>query len=460
MALASKRIVLIIASLGSFLTPFMASSINIALPDIGEEFSMGAILLSWVATSYLLSSAVFLVPFGKIGDKFGRKKIYTYGIITFVLASFGCSVSFSAGMLIFFRVIQGLGSAMLFSTGTAILTSAYPEKERGKAIGINTASIYAGLTAGPSIGGVLTNLFGWRSIFAANLPLGSIVFLLILFKLKNEWYGEKTSGFDYFGSLLYGLMLLMFTYGLSILPQYTGILFLFFGLLLSVFFIKWELKVKEPVLNMNLFKENRKFTFSNVAAFINYGTTFAVSFLLSLYLQYIKGFNPGQTGLILLSQPVVMILFSILAGRLSDKIESRKISSFGLFITSLSLFTLSFINVETSIVFIVISLMVLGVGLAFFAAPNIHAIMSSVEEKFYGLTSAIIGTTKVTGQMFSMAVASLIIGIYVGRSEINPQNYFLLLKSERVTFLIFSILCIAGVFISLARDNTLYQKTK
>ncbi|MFZ5986606.1 MAG: MFS transporter [Bacillota bacterium] len=454
MDVTAKRVVLIISALGSFLTPFMGSAANIALPAIGKEFSMDAVLLSWVATSYLLSSAIFLVPFGKLADIYGRKKIFTYGIVIFTAASLICAMSFSPVVLIIFRVMQGIGSAMIFGTGVAILTSAFPPNERGKAIGLNTASVYLGLSGGPIIGGILTHAFGWRSIFAVVAPLGLLVAALIMWKLKGEWAEARGERFDFLGSVMYGLMLLMIIYGLSLLPDSKGWTFITIGMILMAAFVAWEFKANTPVLNMSLFRYNRVFAFSNLAAFINYSATFAVGFLLSLYLQYIKGLNAREAGLVLAAQPLVMAVFSVFAGRLSDKMESRIISSAGMLITSAALFVMSFINSNTFLVFIVGSLMLLGLGLAFFTSPNTHAIMNSVEKRFYGVSSAAVGTMRLTGQMFSMGIASLIISIYVGKVEIAPGNYGSFIKAEKVTLIFFGILCLAGVFASLSRGKS------
>jgi EmrB/QacA subfamily drug resistance transporter len=452
----SKRVLMIIAALGAFLTPFMGSSINIALPTIGKEFGMNAVLMSWVATSYLLSSAIFLVPFGKLADIYGRKKIYIYGIITFTLASLSCAISFSATMLIVFRVLQGIGSAMIFGTGVAIVTSAFPPKERGMAIGVNTASVYLGLSGGPIIGGFLTHTLGWRSIFLINVPLGLAAVILTIWKLKGEWAEAKGERFDFYGSIMYGISLLTIIYGLTIVGEqyFMGMILICIGTIILGGFIMWEFKVEAPVLDMSLFRNNRVFAFSNLAAFINYSATFAVGFLLSLYLQYIKGFDAGTAGLVLSAQPLVMVVFSILSGSLSDKVESRKISSMGMFITSLALFVISLINDKTSIICVVVSLMLLGLGLALFSTPNTHAIMNSVKKRYYGVSSAAIGTMRLTGQMFSMAIANLIISIYIGKVEITPKNYLSFLTAERVTLLIFAGLCFAGTFASLARGKS------
>ncbi|GAH52610.1 unnamed protein product, partial [marine sediment metagenome] len=192
----NKKTVLLIATTASFLTPFMGSSINIALPSIGREFAMDAILLSWVATSYLLAAAVALVPSGRIADIHGRKRIFTYGIWIYTIAAALSAISNSAVMLISFRILQGIGGAMIGVTAIAMLTSVFPVGERGKVLGINVAAVYLGLSLGPVLGGLLTQHFGWRSIFWASVPLGLIVIASIFWKLRGEWADAKGEKFD------------------------------------------------------------------------------------------------------------------------------------------------------------------------------------------------------------------------------------------------------------------------
>ncbi|MEW6455816.1 MAG: MFS transporter [Acidobacteriota bacterium] len=448
-----KGVALLVAGLASFLTPFMGSSINIALPSIGREFATDAVLLSWVATSYLLAAAMFLVPFGRIADIYGRKRIFTYGILIYSISSILSALSPSATALISFRVFQGIGGAMIFGTGVAILTSVFPVEERGKALGINVSSVYLGLTLGPFLGGFLTQHFGWRSIFIVNGFLGLIAIAFVFWKLQGEWAEAKGEKFDFTGSIIYGLTLIMIMNGFSRLPRRSGawlILIGFFGVLA---FVKWEMKVERPVVDMNLFRNNTVFALSNLAALINYSATFAVGFLLSLYLQYIKGLSPQNSGLILASQPIVMAVFSPFAGRLSDKIEPRIVASTGMMVTAggLSLFTV--LNEKTTLGFIVFSLILLGFGFALFSSPNTNAVMSSVERKFYGVASGMLGTMRLTGQMLSMGIAMLILAIFIGRVQITPEYYSLFLKSAKTALIFFSILCFVGIFASLARGK-------
>ena len=450
---ASKRLVLLVTTISSFLTPFMGSAINIALPVIGKELAMDAIVLTWVASSYILAAAMFLVPFGKFADIHGRKRVFSYGILIYTMASFLCGVASSAGWLIAFRVMQGLGGAMIFGTGVAILTSVYPPGERGKALGINVAAVYLGLSLGPAFGGFLTQHFGWRSVFYANVPLGLIIVVLVLWKLKGEWAEARGEKFDYVGSIIYCLTLVAVMCGLSILPRPVGAASILLGILGLVAFVRWELKQRHPVLSMELFKSNTDFAMSNLAALINYSATFASGFLLSLYLQYIKGLNPRDAGLILVAQPIMMALLSPFAGHFSDHIESRVVASLGMAVTVVGSVMLIFLGPGTSTGYIILSLLILGVGFGLFSSPNTNAIMSSVERKSLGVAAATLGTMRLTGQTLSLGMATVLFAVFVGKVQITQAYYPQFLASVRMSFIIGSIVCFAGIFISLARGK-------
>jgi len=449
----NKNIVLFVTTLSSFLTPFMASSINIALPSIGHEFSLNAVLLSWIPTSYILAAAMFLVPFGRVADIYGRKRIFLWGILIYTIASLISAISYSVIALIASRVLQGIGSAMVFGTGVAILTSVYPVEERGKALGINVAGVYLGLSLGPFLGGFLTQQFGWRSIFWINVPLGIIIIGLIFWQFRSEWAEAQGEKFDLIGSLIYVPMLIAIMYGFSLLPTIIGFAIVGAGIIAAVAFVYWELKTTHPILDINLFKNNTVFTFSNLAALINYSATSAVGFLLSLYLQYIKGFDPQHAGFILISQPLMQAIFSPFAGRLSDKIEPQIVASIGMALTVLGLASLIFLTSQTGLTVIIATLVILGVGFALFSSPNTNAIMSSVEKKLYGIASGTLGTMRLSGQMLSMGIVMITFALNIGHVQILPQYYPLFLKSMQTAFIIFALCCFCGIFASLARGR-------
>lgn len=448
-----KRTALSIAIIASFMTPFMGSAINVALPTIGKEFHANAVQISWIATSYILSAAIFLVPLGKLADIVGRKKIYTIGLSLFIISSLLCALSGSIQQLITFRVLQGLGSSMIFSTSTAIITSVYPPGERGRPLGINVSAVYIGLSIGPFGGGLLTQNLGWRSIFLVLIPIGLTAILLIFIMLKQEWADAKNERFDWQGSILYGAALFLLMYGFTILPEWPGWLFIIAGLMLFFGFFKIEKRSAYPVLEINIFRYNRIFAFSNLAALINYAATFATGFLLSLYLQYIKGLSPQEAGLVLVSQPIIMAVLSPMAGKLSDRIESRIVASLGMGLSMLGLFLLVFLTPETTTLVIIINLLILGTGFALFSSPNVNAIMNSVEKNLLGVASGTQATMRAVGQMFSMGIAMMLFSLYIGRVEINPSNHAQFLSSVKMAFLIFSILCFGGIFASIARGK-------
>jgi EmrB/QacA subfamily drug resistance transporter len=449
----SNKIILLVITMGSFMTPFMGSAVNIALPSIGTEFAMDAVSLAWVATSYLLAATVFILPFGRAADIYGRKKIFTYGIIIFTASSVLSALSVSAVMLIISRVLQGIGGAMTFGTSVAILTSVFPANERGKALGINVAAVYVGLSLGPFLGGLLTQYAGWRSIFWLNLPMGLIIITYLFWKLKGEWAEAKGEKFDLSGSVIYGLAVIALIYGLSLLPELSGAVVISGGVVGMLLFIRWEMKAASPVMHMDLFRHNRVFAFSNLAVLVSYSATFAVAFLLSLYLQYVKGFSPQNAGLILVAMPTVQAIFSPYAGRLSDRISPQILASAGMALTTAGLGLLVFLNQDTGVGFIVVSLIVLGAGFALFSSPNTNAIMSSVDKRSYGVASATIGTMRQFGMMLSMGIAMLLLSVYIGRVEITPEHYAAFTSSLKTAFLIFAVFCFGGIFASLARGK-------
>lgn len=450
---AEKRTVLTIACLGSFLPPFMGSSINLALPVIGKEFQLDAIMLSWVAIVYLLSSAMFLLPFGRAGDIYGRKKIYTIGIAIYTFGSLLCGLAFSTPSLIVFRIIQGLGSSMVFGTSVAILTSVFPPQERGRALGINVACVYMGLSLGPFVGGLLTHYLGWRSIFFFNIPFGILVLYMVKTRLEGEWAEAKGEKIDYIGSLLYGVALVMIMYGLARLQTGLGQILAAVGAAAAVAFFIFETKQEHPVLNVKLFTHNIVFALSNLAAFIHYSATFSVTFLMALYLHYIKGLSPQQAGLVLVAQPVMMALFSPLAGRLSDRIEPRLVSSAGMAITCVTLFVLAFIGPDTSLAYIVGVFIIMGFGYAQFSSPNVNAIMGSVERRFLGMASGTMGTMRTVGMTLSMGIVMMIFSIFIGKVQITPEVHPQFMASLRVALIISGFLCFLGIFASLARGT-------
>lgn len=451
----NKRAVLFATTIGAFLIPYGASSINIALPAMGKDLKMNAVLLSWVGTLYLLSAAIFLVPFGRLADIYGRKKVFFWGIIIFTVASVLKTFSTSIAFLFTMQLINGIGAAMVFATAVAIVTTIYPPSKRGQILGINVASTYLGLSLGPVIGGFLTQFWGWRSVFLSNVPLGILIIFLVLFKVKIDWAEARGESFDIAGSLIYGSGLAIMMYGISRLPSVPGVLISITGIGTVAFFLIYETHINSPVLHIGLFRGNTVFTFSNIAALINYSATHAVVFLLSLYLQSVRGFKPQKAGLILFVQPLIMAIFSPVAGRLSDRFEPRIVASIGMAINVIGLIMLAFLGSDTAISSIIFILLILGTGFALFSSPNTSAAMGSVQRRYYGIASATIGTMRLLGQMFSMAISTLIFTVRIGETQLNSDRFQPFLIGLRSAFFIFAGVCAFGVLASYARGKVL-----
>jgi EmrB/QacA subfamily drug resistance transporter len=448
-----KFFILAIIVLTSFMTAFMGSAINVALPIIGKEFNSGAILLSWFATAYLLTTAVLLIPIGKLSDIYGRGKFLKAGIIIFSIGSLLCGLSYSGISLLILRLIQGIGASMIFATSAAILVSVYPINERGKVLGIYITSVYIGLSAGPFMGGIITHYLGWRYIFYINSILGIILIIFVFINLKIDWTEEGGEKFDIAGSVIYILSLTILMLGFTFLPQTAGFVLLPIGLMSLILFYFFEKKKNNPVFNVIVFKSNKTFTYSNTAALINYSSTFAISFLMSLYLQNVKGLTSQDAGFILVTQPLVMALFSPLAGKISDKIEPQKVASIGMGILTAGLILFTFLNGGFSYLLIIINLAIIGFGFALFSSPNTNAVMSSVDKKYYGVASSTLSSMRMVGQMFSMGIVIVIFSIFIGKAEITSENQSAFISSIRLAFLLFSVLCFLGIFASIARGK-------
>jgi EmrB/QacA subfamily drug resistance transporter len=446
-----KKSVLLVSTFAAFLTPFLTSAVNLALPSIGKDLHANAINLGWVISSFILTAAIFLLPFGRLGDIIGRKKIFTIGIVLFTISTFLIIFSQSIISLIILRIFQGFSSAMIFGTSMAILTSVFQPGERGRAIGINITATYLGLSLGPVIGGLLTHYFGWRSIFAFLVPFGVISVILIQTKIKTEWAEAVGERFDWRGSVIYGIALASFMYGFSRLPSSLGWICIATGVLMAGVFLFYENRISNPVFDIRLILHNRIFAFSGIAALINYSATSAIGFFISLYLQYLKGLDARTAGLIMISQPIAMTLLSPIAGKLSDKRNPGAIASAGMGITASGLVLLCFISETTPDYLIVLLLLLMGIGFGLFSSPNSNAIMSSVEKRHLGVASGVVGTMRMVGQMMSMGIAMMLISLFIGKQTINPETYPGLISAMRTGFVIFSILSVFGIFASLAR---------
>ena len=448
----SRSATLLVVCTAHFLMPFMMSAVGVALPVIGREFSASAMQLGLVETTYVLSASIFLLAMGRMGDIYGRRRIFQYGIVIFTIVGGLLSQAWSIESMIALRFLQGMGGSMVMATTFAIVVSVFPPEERGKALGIAVASVYAGISCGPFFGGALITAFGWRAIFYLAVPLGMITFAISCLKLRGEWAEAKGEPFDWRGSLVYAGAIMLLIVGASNLDRGAWAwLLALCGIAGLVLFLVIEARTAYPVLNIALLRGNRVFAFSNLAALLNYAGTFGVTFFLSLYLQYVKGLDPHEAGMILMIQPIVQAVFSPLCGRLADLFSAAGVATIGMGLCATGIGIAAGITGGTPVALIMAMLMILGLGFALFSSPNVSVIMGSVAPRYLGVASGLNSTMRTLGMMVSMTIITITFSIVMSGQAVTAQTQPQFLLSMHAALLTFSALCVIGICFSMAR---------
>jgi MFS family permease len=423
----SRRNVLVAAALGSSLAPFMVSAFIVALPAIGREFSTDSSSLGWVTSIFFLAAAVFLVPLGRIADQSGIKKIYTLGIAAYAFSALLCVFAPSINVLIAARFVTGIGAGMIFGTSIALVSLVYPEAERGKAIGINVTAMAVGFLLGFFLGGLLTFYAGWRSILLVTLPLEIFIIWLIVTRIKGECEISLQREPDFPGMLLYSVTIFLLMAGFSLLPRSLGYLLIALGFISCAVFIVQERRSKNPLLDIRQLISNRTLVIANIAALLFNTSNFGVIFLMSIFLQNVRGIDARIAGLILLVPIIFMAGLSSVAGKLSDRIAPRIVICAGVAITSVSLVIFTQLEKETSLFVIIIALILIGSGIALFQSPLVRTLVSSVPRAMYGLSSGMVETMRLMGMTISIAIALIVFTLSAGDApsgSIGSSSYF------------------------------------
>ncbi|MDR1721560.1 MAG: MFS transporter [Methanobrevibacter sp.] len=444
---ADKRNVIILAGLATFLSAIATTAVTVAVPTIALEFHMSGIMQNWIATIFLLSVAIFSVPVGKLSGKVGLKKFLYMGVSLLAITSIGAALSPSAEVLLGFRAIQGVSSAMISVSSMAVVAQAMPPQERGKSLGLNILCVYIGLTLGPVIGGFITQHVGWQGIFLMIVPFILVDLIIGHFKVKKEWKMGVEDKFDYIGTVLYGIGILFGIYGFTTVNTLEGVVLTVIGILILIIFAIYELKLETPVFEVKLFK-NMKFASSTLAALISYLATFVVTYIITYHLQYIKGMDPQTTGIVLIVTSGLMAIMAPFAGNLSDKIDPQKLSALGMALVAISLGMLSFLDANTPLYLIIIAMAIEGIGIGLFTSPNTNAIMSAVPRKLTSIASASVATARVIGQTLSLGMLTIIFAFIMGSVQILPKTYPKLIVSSQIAFIVSTILCIIAIILS------------
>ena len=411
---------LALTSVGAFIAPLDGSIVSVALPSMGSDLRLSFAASMWVQAAYLLTTAVLLIPMGRLADQYGRVRFYLMGIAIFALGSLLAALSINGAWLIGSRIVQGAGGALMIATAAAITTAAFPPNERGRALGINVMAVYIGLSVGPPLGGLLVDSLGWRWIFFINLPIGLMVFGWGSMMLPQSERVDDAPRVDVVGATLLGLFLINLLVPLTFATEWGWAAPLTIGLLVIsaaslVGFVVVERRVKWPILDLNLLLHNRLFAAANFAALLNYMALFAISVLTAIHLQIVQGRSASATGLLILSQPLIMAALSPFSGRLSDRIGSRVLATGGMVAIATGMVLLGLMPEQAPVWQVAAYLALVGLGMASFSAPNASAIMGSVRRDQLSVASSFMGTMRTAGQALSVALLGGIAASQLGR---------------------------------------------
>ncbi|MBE6496874.1 MAG: MFS transporter [Methanobrevibacter sp.] len=443
----SKNLILIICTILSFFTVFAVNAVTIVIPSIAAEYGMSNIIQNWVTIIFLLVVAVLSVPAGQISGKYGLKKVTILSIILFIIISIVNVLVTSQEQFLVCRFVLGISLAFINVTSMAMIVSVFPPEERGKALGINITGVYVGLSLSPVLGGILDYNLGWRSVVLFGVPFLFAILALLLTKIDEEWSSFENIPLDIKGSLTYGIGMVLFMYGFTILNTAMGIALTVLGIIILIGFALIELREKNPVFDIKFFK-NHKFLSANFASLCAYLATYAVTTILNYHLQYIKGLDSQTAGMILLAAPLCQVVLAPIAGRLSDKFVPQILAAIGMALGTISLFLFSSLSSTTSMEFLFVAMIIYGIGFGLFSPPNTNVIMGSVPPKDTSVASAAVATMRTVGQAMSMGILTLVFAFVMGNVPMIEQYYPLLITSCQITCLICVILCIASVFAS------------
>lgn len=456
---AGHGAVLSVVLMSSFLTTFAASSLNVSIPSMGAEFAMPTALMGWIVSAFMIVTVSLMLPFGRLGDLVGRRPFMLAGEALVCASAVLLCFSSSWQAVLALRAFQGLGTACLQSSAQAIVADEYPPEHRGAALGLSVAFVYLGSSTGPVIGGLITQCLGWRFIFVLIALIAILAFVVGFLRLPRKRLLPKQGKAAYLkdnldvpGIVLYMLACAPLTVGISaVSASGCAWVLVVLGIAALLALVRWETRAAHPLVDPGLFTAGPNFLLSNLSALLNYAATFAISYLLSIYLQSVLGLGSGLAGLVLLAAPVVQIFVSPLAGRLSDRVSPFVLSSIGMGVCTACLLLLCAIDTESPLAYLVFCLVVKGIGIALFSSPNNNAILSLVPREHYGIGASFTNIMRNTGNVCSMAVIGAIAAALLGDATIAGSDPAAICGTIHVCFTFFACVGAVGVFTSLGR---------
>ena len=453
---------------GTFFSVIDHGSVLIALPGIESHFDASLESVQWVVVAYALVISVLLLPMGRLGDVIGRRRVYIIGTAIFVAGSLGATMAPSLGTLIAMRVLQGIGAGMVQGCGMGMMIAAFPDSERGKALGTHLSVVGMGAIVGPAVGGFLVAWLGWQSVFFINVPAGGLVLVLSWLLLeRGAGAGQYRRGqnvvFDWTGAAVSGLFLLVL---LLVVGNGNGLgwkspLVIVGGVAvvaLIAVFVWWELRTRSPMLELRLFA-NRIFGLGVAAAWLSFFGSSAARFMMPFYLQRVLSYSPEQVGLMMIPPAICMVIIGPFSGRLSDRFGWQALTVIGATITATGAFILAFALQERSAVwFVIATMMMQSAGTGLFNSPNNSSILSVVDRSRYGVVSALTQLIRNSANVVSVAVSTMVVvstmaayGVEPKLEAVNPEVATAFVAGLRWAFLMLGSSLAVGAVISVYR---------
>ncbi len=448
---ADMRNLLIATCAASIITPLMSTMMNLSLMSIGAEFGVGSHDQAYVNTLFLLGSVFGMVPAAKYSSIHGMKKVFILGHIILAAGCILAMVSPDFWFLVAMRFLIGVGSSMVAVTAMSMLSFVFPIEHRGKVLGINTTFVYIGLSLGPTIGGLITDFLGWRAIFGLILVL-AVIPLCVISTFRKEVAPTPDQHMDWKGASMWGATVIVLMFGVVNITEDWAKVMAVVGLAMLAFTWHYFKHTDEPVLSVSMFR-NRVFTKACLAAFMNYGASYCITFFLALYLQSIGKLSATEAGGLMLVQPLMQVLLTMKMGDLSDRMaDKRVLPALGMAITGIGVAMYFLLDTNYSLPLVIVIMVVIGAGLGIFSAPNTALILSSVRPELKGEASGIVAVVRQTGMMVSMALAMTCIALIMGSADnLNPSTYGAFVDTMHATFAVCTVMCFVGVLCSLAK---------
>ena len=446
----NKWLVLINVVIGTFMGTLDGSIVNVALPSISAGLYVDITTVQWVVTSYLITVSSLLLVFGKFSDIYGRKYLYIFGYAIFSIGSLFCGISSSLWFLVGSRVLQAIGAAVLMSINQAIISDTFPKEERGKALGISGTVVALGNLAGPSVGGLLTGMFGWKSIFLINIPIG-IAGAIMSYRVLSDGPRNKTDQFDYKGAFMFSICVIIIFSGalkMSFVTMLAALPFI-------IMFIMIEKKQESPILDASLF-QIKLFRMGLASAFLSFLASNAITIIFPFYLQSIRGLTPASSGLVLMSFPLAMGISAPISGYISDLIGYKILTTAGLSIAACAYLGLCFIDATTGFFVIYLLLILMGTGIGIFQSPNNSSIMSSVPNKCLGVAASVNALVRNLGMVSGITMAMAIYSFKMGSQGLSEnleliENVQGFIVSMKTIYMAAFVVTAIGVGITMLR---------